>query len=101
MKRTRKVATGLAAAAVLVAGGMAIAAPALAQTDPEPSGGQCPYECPLDRDPIREQTRERMHEQLRDQVRDQVRDPADYGPSESHGYGPGDGTCRLTPDPTE
>lgn len=97
MKRTRKVATGLAAAAVLVAGGVTASAPALAQTDPEPSGGQCPYECPLDRDHIREQTRERMHEQLRDQVRD----PAEYGPGESHGYGPGDGTCRLTPDPTQ
>lgn len=84
--RSRKVAVGLAAAAVLMAGGVAVAAPALAGNGP---GGtvpreDCPVECPYDQ--------EQAREQMREHARDHRADPVHHW----HRARPGDGTCWRT-----
>lgn len=97
MNQTRKLALGLGAAVALLTGGIALGAPALAQSDPvDPAiPDTYTYECPLDRDQVRHQSRQWMHES---------RDGHGTGPGvmgdmmHHRGHGPGDGTCGLVPD---
>jgi hypothetical protein len=97
VNRTRKVVAGLGAAIALLAAGGAVAAPAVAQTDPGvPDPAECPYECPLDRDQARDQDRDQVRERMHEHLRDGQRSPWTLdGGTPHHGYGPGGGTCRL------
>lgn len=102
MNRTRKLALGIGAAALL-AGGVAVAAPAVAQDDtPPPPGVECPYRCPFDGDAQmhqyqhgpsgpQDETGQRDQARLQDQTgqRDQMRQRDR------------DGTCLLTDEDSE
>lgn len=96
MNRTRKMALGIGAAAALVAGGVAVAAPALAQDDTPPSPPvECPYECPYDGDGL-------MHRYQHgpDGMQDQARQQDQDGQRDQLRQRDRDGTCHL-PDDSE
>jgi hypothetical protein len=94
MNRTRKLALGIGAAAALVAGGVAVAAPALAQDDTPPSPTvECPYECPFDGDGL-------MHQYQHGPYgpQDQARQQDQTGQQDQMRQRDRDGTCRLADD---
>lgn len=103
MDRTRKLTLGLGVAGALLAGGVAVAAPALAQDEtPSPADVDCPYECPYDGDGMRHEYRHGpeigQHEHgLRDQARqgDQARQEDQVGERDQVRQRDRDGTCQL------
>ena len=92
MNRTRKLALGLGVAAVLMGGGVAVAAPALAQDDPEPPAEtECPYECPFDGEGM-------GGEGMGGDGMMQMHRRGPGHPENGYQHGPGEGPCHQTPD---
>jgi hypothetical protein len=102
MNRTRKLAFGLGVAA-LVAGGAAVAAPALAQDGTEPPPRvECPYECAYDGDGLMHQYRHGPDgPQDQSRQRDQSRQQDQTGQQDQLRQRDRDGTCMLDNEDSE